>query len=434
MGSRDSRSSRLVGAPPRRSRRVRHRLGLAALTLTSLLVAPLVAPQLAEAQRAPKQPPAPPPAPTPPPAPSAHDPADAAFRRATELLTSRCAALRAAYEHPQTPDRRPELIHELSDCYLIEADLWRADAMRADAERLEAAAVASGIPVEEPPGAVDLIALHRQWLEACTAFEKSLELEPSPGAQIAVALCRLRQDKLASGRQLLEGMLPQMIARAGSGDPFDRNRLELVQALLKEIGRAQPRLLLSVANNPAPDLAINGQSAAPNQPQPLDAGTYRVTARRPTPGGDETSAETTITLEPGGSYTLSLHETPPPPVGNWRRATLGLGGAALGAGLLGAGAWWYSGKRFDDFSDAGGDEEDDRFVCRDQSELETCNSAADDVNTWRTIRTAALISAGSLAAAALVVHFITPEPKPARLQWVPAVDRQQLSLMIQGGF
>lgn len=410
MGSRVARSSRLVGA--------------------AAIVSLLVAPSPAEAQRAPKQPPAPAPAPTPAPA---HDPADTAFRRATELLTGRCAALRAAYEHPQTPDRRPELIHELSDCYLIEADLWRADAMRADAERLEAAAAASGIPVEEPPGAVDLIALHRRWLEACAEFEKSLALEPSPGAQIAVALCRLRQDKLASGRQLLEGMLPQMIARAGSGDPFDKNRLELVQALLKEIGRAQPRLLLRVARAPAPELAINGQSAQPNQPQPLDAGTYRVTARRPAPRGAETSAETTITLEPGGSYTLSLHETPPPPIGHWRLATLGLGGAALAAGLVGGGAWWYAGQRLDDFRGAGG-VEGDRFLCNAQSDLDACRSAADDVNTWRTIRTAALLSAGSLAAAALVVHFVTPEPKPARLQWVPAADRQQLSLTIQGGF
>lgn len=354
------------------------------------------------------------------------DPAEAAFGRGTAILATRCQEIKAAYERE---DRRPGLIRELADCYLIEADLWRAEAMRADADRLEAAAAAE--PGPRPPDGEDLIdlaVLRRQWQEACGEFERSLELEPSPGAQIAVALCRLRQDKLASSRQLLEGMLPQMIARAGSGDPFDVNRLSLVQAMLKEIGRAQPRLLLRASRTPQPELAANGRPLAANEAHPLDAGTYRVTARRAA-----SIAETTVTLAPGGSYTLMLDETSPEVSRNWRRATLTLAGSAAATALIGAGAWWYASRRLDDFESLGGTE-GEKLVCNIGADNAACNDAADDVNLWRGVRTAGLVAAGALAGAALIVYFATPEPQPARLQWIPAMDREQLSLAVRGGF
>lgn len=348
------------------------------------------------------------------------NPADAAFQRGMNALGARCDRLRAAYA---AADRRPALVRELADCYLLDADLWRAEAMRADAERL-----AGEPPAAEPPDALDLAQVRKDLLEACRDFERSLELEPSAGAQIAVALCRLRQDKPAAGRQLLEGMLPQMIARAGSGDPFDKNRLALVQELLKEIARAQPRLLLRVAKTPAPELSIDGAPVAANQPHALDAGTYRVVARRAS-----ASAETTVTLTPRGSYTLSLDELPAPRQDHWRLAKWSLGGAAAASALLGAGAWAYAHKRLGDFESAGG-VEGDQLLCPAGPERAACLGAADDVNTWRTVRTAGLIAAGSLGAAAVIVHFATPKPQPDRLQWMPAVDREQLSLVVQGGF
>lgn len=358
--------------------------------------------------------------------PAGLDPADAAFGRGNEVLTNRCAQIKAAYERE---DRRPELIRELADCYLVEADLWRAEAMRADADRLEAAAAAApeAAPAEIE-GALDLAVLRRQWLEACGEFERSLELEPSAGAQIAVALCRLRQNKLASSRQLLEGMLPQMIARAGSGDAFDVNRLSLVQALLKEITRAQPRLLVRAAATPPPELSANGQPLSANEAHPLDAGTYRVTARR---GG--AGAETTVTLAPGRSYTLSLDEHTTAVSPNWRRARLSLATGAAATAILGVGAWWYASRRLDDFHALGG-AEGEQLVCPSGADNAACNDAADEINLWRGVRTAGLVTAGVLASATLIVHVITPKPQPARLQWLPALDREQLSVSVRGGF
>lgn len=392
-----------------------------AALLLSVPAISFAAPSRAPAKLAPAAPPAPPAPPADAPSIS-HDPADAAFRHGTSLLTERCQQLRGAYD---LGDRRPELIRELSDCYLIEADLWRAEALRADADRL-AAAVAAG--AEVAGSALDLAQVRQQLQAACREFERSLELEPSAGAQIAVALCRLRQDKLASSRQLLEGMLPQMIARAGSGDPFDVNRLSLVQALLKEIGRSQPRLVLRTSRAPAPELSIDGRAVSANQPHPLDAGTYRVTARRPS-----ASAETTVTLEPRGAYTLTLDETAPPSTASWRLAKLTLGGAAAASALVGAGAWAYAHSRLGDFEDAGG-VEGDQLLCPAGPERGSCLDAADDVNRWRSVRTVGLVAAGTLTVAAVVVHFITPKPQPARLQWMPTVDREQLSLVVRGGF
>jgi hypothetical protein len=400
------------------------RSGVAAAFAALLMSVTAIAPAAAQA-RAPAATPAPAaaPAPAPPSAPAvSHDPADAAFSHGTSLLTERCQQLRDAYD---LGDRRPEMIRELADCYLIEADLWRAEALRADADRL-AASVAAG--AEVAGSALDLAQVRQQLQEACREFERSLELEPSAGAQIAVALCRLRQDKLASSRQLLEGMLPQMIARAGSGDPFDANRLSLVQALLKEIGRSQPRLVLRTSRAPAPELSIDGRAVSANQPHPLDAGTYRVTARRPS-----ASAETTVTLEPRGAYTLSLDETQPPSTASWRLAKLTLGGAAAASALVGVGAWAYAHSRLGDFESAGG-VEGDQLLCAAGPQRSECVAAADDVNRWRSVRTAGLVVAGTLAVATVVVHFVTPKPQPARLQWMPAVDREQLSLVVRGGF
>lgn len=348
------------------------------------------------------------------------NPADAAFQRGMAALGARCDRLRAAYA---AADRRPALVRELADCYLLDADLWRAEAMRADADRL-----ATAPPAPEPPGAIDLAQVRKDLLEACRDFERSLELEPSPGAQIAVALCRLRQDKPAAGRQLLEGMLPQMIARAGTGDPFDRNRLELVQALLKEVARSQPRLTLRVTKTPAPELSVDGEPVIANQPHSLDAGTYRVLARRP-----NASAETTVTLTPRGSYTLSLDELAAPRQDHWRLATWSLGGAAAASALIGAGAWAYAHSRLGDFESAGG-VEGDQLLCPAGPARADCLSAADDVNTWRTVRTTGLVAAGALGVAAVLVHFATPSPRPDELRWMPAVDREQLSLVVQGGF
>jgi hypothetical protein len=355
-------------------------------------------------------------------APTSSDPADAAFTRGAELLAARCAQLKDSYVRG---DRRTALLRALSDCYLVEADLSRASGLRADAERQEDARQAGAAGKGDP---LDLTELDARWGEACASFQRSLELEPSSGAQLAVALCQLRDGKLVAGRATVQRMLPQLRALAAAGDPFHRNRLTLARALLDEIERLQPKVTLRVATAPVPQLAIDGQPVDAEKARPLDAGTYRVTARRA--DGD---AALTVTLSPRSHLTLTLEEEHFQVSRSWTIATWTLAGSAAAAAVVGAGAWWYASRRLDDFRGLGGTEASD-LVCADGPDQADCARAARDVNRWRSVRAASLVTAAGLALGAVAVRVLTPSSRPARLRWVPQVDRDQLAVSVQGGF
>lgn len=350
------------------------------------------------------------------------DLADGAFARGTELLLARCAQLKAGYEGG---DRRVAVLREVSDCYLVEADLARADGLRRDAERLEAEH--SDGEVAAGAAALDLTSLRAQWEDACRSFERSHELEPSSGAQLAVALCRLRQGKLTSCRTMVEQMLPQMGALAAGGDAFHQNRLSLAQALLQELERVQPRLTLRVETSPAPELSIDGHPVMADQPAPLDVGTYRVAARR----GDAL-ASMTITLRERSAFALTVTQDAPPSLRRWHVTTWALASGAAAAGLVGGGAWWYAERRLSAFERLGGTERSD-LVCAAGPDADACAEAADDVNRWRTVRFAGLVTAGALALSAGAVWMVTPKARPS-LRWIPAVDRGQVALSVGGGF
>ena len=349
--------------------------------------------------------------------------------RGGELLAGRCQALRAAYE---SGDRRPDMLSMLADCYLIEADVWRANALHDDADRRRA----TPDELTAPDDAVDLGLLARQWDEACREFEQSLALEPSVGAQLGVALCRIRRGKLADSRQLLDGMVPQMSALAASKDPFHVNRLALVNALLSDIDRVQPRVTLRVAAAGgdasaavarADDLvlAIDGKPVPAQLAQPLDAGRYQVSAR-----DGAAAAETTLVLGPRARSQLTLEVTPPTSSRRWHMAAGALAGVSVAAAVGGGVAWWRAEDLLSDLEAAGGTERPEGFDCPNDA----CRQLADDINSTRTLRGLAFITAGAAAAGAVVVYLMTPPEKPTQLRWLPAVDSAGVSLSLQGGF
>lgn len=355
--------------------------------------------------------------------PDAPNPAEAAFQRGTALLAEHCQAARAAYERG---DRRPSLLSLAADCYLIEAEVWRAQALHDDARRLRGAAEAE-LP---PPDAIDLAALHESWRGACDEFEQSLTLEPSAGAQLAVALCRIRGGKLATSRQLLDGMLPQLTALAAGGDAFHKNRLALAQALLAEIDRVQPSLTIELAapdDRAARDLALtlDGRPVATRAAQHLDAGTYQLGA-----AGAGASAETAVTLAPGTHTVARLELTPRRTHRGYTLAALGLAGASALAVVGGSVAWWRAEALLDDLEASGGQERQEGFDCPNAR----CRELAEDVNTTRTLRGVAFALGAGTAAAAVVVHLLTPPVRPTALRWLPAVERDAVSLSVQGGF
>ena len=375
------------------------------------------------------------------------NPAEAAYQRGTVVVLDRCKALRASYERG---DRRPQALHALADCYLLEeADVWRADALRDDADRLRAA----GEPPSAPPDAMDLTQLDEQWTSACGEFEQSLALEPSVGAQLAVALCRVRQGKLETSRQLLEGMTPQLTALAASKVAFDVNRLALVQALLADIERVQPQVTLHATRaaasmaepggssataataataaqdvddlEPAIELSIDGRPVPARVAQPLDAGRYVITAR-----SGSATAETTLALAPRSRSTLSVEVTPATSARAWRLAAGSLAGVSLALAVGGGVAWWQAEDTLAELEAAGGRERQDGFECPNSE----CRALADDINLARTLRGVAFVGAGAAAAGAVVVYLMTPPESPTKLRWLPAVERGALSLSVQGGF
>lgn len=352
--------------------------------------------------------------------PQSPNPAEAAFQRAAALLEAHCQLARAAYERG---DRRPSFLGLLADCYLIEADVWRAAALHEDAARLRSTADAE-LP---PPGAVDLAALRQSWQSACFEFEESLSLEPSAGAQLAVALCRIRNGKLVTSRKLLDGMLPQLTALAAAGDPFHKNRLALANALLAEIDRVQPRLTIEVAAAEPAELALtlDGRPVPARAPQHLDAGSYQLAA-----AGAGASAETTITLAPNTHAVARLELTPRRTPRGYRLAALGLAGTSALAFVAGGVAWWRAESLLDDLEASGGQERQEGFDCPNAR----CRELASDINTTRTLRGAAFAFGAAAAAGAVVVHLLTPPARPASLRWLPAVERGALSLSVQGGF
>lgn len=354
---------------------------------------------------------------------AAPNPAEAAFQRGAALLAEHCQLARAAYERG---DRRPSFLSLLADCYLIEADVWRAEALHDDARRLRSAAEAELLP----PDAVDLAALRQSWQDACAEFEQSLTLEPSAGAQLAVALCRIRSGKLATSRQLLDGMLPQLTALAASGDAFHKNRLALAQALLAEIDRVQPRLTIEVtapgeAAHAGLALTLDGRPVPARAPQHLDAGTYQLAA-----AGAGAAADTTVTLAPNTHTVARLELTPRRAPRGYTVAALGLAGASALAIAGGSLAWWRAESLLDDLEATGGQERQEGFDCPNAR----CRELADDINTTRTLRGVAFALGAGTAAAAVVVYLLTPPVRPTSLRWLPAVERDAVSLSVQGGF
>lgn len=352
--------------------------------------------------------------------PDASNPAEAAFQRGAAMLGEHCQLARAAYERG---DRRPSLLGLLADCYLIEADVWRAAALHDDAARLRGTADGE-LP---PPNAVDLGALRLSWQNACAEFEQSLALEPSAGAQLAVALCRIRGGKLSTSRQLLDGMLPQLTALAAADDPFHKNRLALANALLAEIDRVQPRLTIEVQAAAQAELALtlDGRPVTARAAQHLDAGTYQLAAT-----GVGASAETAVTLAPSTHTVARLELTPRRAPRAYTLAALGLAGTSALAVVAGGVAWWRAESLLEDLEASGGQERQEGFDCPNAQ----CRELASDINTTRTLRGVAFALGGAAAAGAVVVHLLTPPVRPASLRWLPAVERGAVSLSVQGGF
>jgi tetratricopeptide (TPR) repeat protein len=148
-----------------------------------------------------------------------------------------------------------------------------------------------------------------KYAEACAAFEHSQKLDPASGTLYNLAGCYVKLGKLASAWVAYRELAQRDTNTARRADAGRKAR---------ELEPRLPRLLIKTTASP-PDLAVtmNGQdvTALIGVENPVDLGSYRITAKAPKYKDHETSVEVvaearTVTV------TLELERAPvvaPPP-------------------------------------------------------------------------------------------------------------------------
>lgn len=138
----------------------------------------------------------------------------------------------------------------------------------------------------------------KAFAEACAAFERSYRIEPSISTLLNHADCREKNLQLATAWRLFSEAKHQTDAQS------DATFKQLHAVAATRAGKLEPRLSrLSIDVVPEHQLAgieilRDADRVAPvvwSQPQPIDGGTYRITARAP--GRTEWSATITVKSE-----------------------------------------------------------------------------------------------------------------------------------------
>lgn len=285
--------------------------------------------------------------------------------------------------------------------------------------------------------------------EACAAFEASQTLKPAPTTLVSLADCREKNGQLASAYEVYQRVERELRDRSDEASVEMRGLAKLRAVKL------EPRLSRLTVNVPVA-AQVGGlevlrgndriESAAWNQPQAVDGGTLRVSARAP----DRREWSTTVTIKPEGDVqvvdvpALGERVTAPIPVAPdvvedgvglegqpetvrptfWQtnRWSLVLGGAAI---ALAGGAVGF--------------ELSSRSVY-DRSETTTDREAQDrywdSANRRRSIAAGLGIAAIGCAGVSLYLYIRGrhEEPRPLATRIVPVADHETAGLALFGAW
>lgn len=185
------------------------------------------------------------------------------------------------------------------------------------------AALDAEIGAATPPEDPRRHAIERHWKSACTHFQASLEAEPSPATQLAVATCHLRAGKLRAANVMASAARSKLEPQAAS-DGYRAQQLALALWLGREIERLQPRLLLRTHSAFHGTVRVAADELTGTASLLVDPGTHPVTAQLR--GATQT---TSLTVTPGQRLELRIDE--PSRILDTPRKILVWGGLGLGA-------------------------------------------------------------------------------------------------------
>lgn len=367
-------------------------------------------------------------------APRAADPkreADLEFNAALAAFGAWCERLAAVErEHPS----ELALTLRLAQCLRMRGETEPAVALvTAATERAGAAAMAAaqaeldaelGAASDDPLRA----ALEPHWREACEHFQRSLELDPSPASQLAVAMCHLRGGKLLAAAVMAKAARATSEPRAKE-DPTAAQQLDLGRWLEAELERLQPSVTLRAHRGFSGSVRLDELELelVSERPIPVDPGSYTVSTRL----SDARALTTRLAAPPGRRLELRIDE--PGRALDTPRKLLVWGGAGLGAtsavtaGLM----YWSAQHKWSALA---------RFGCTRASRLGgevTCPTSVpvDRPNSYN--RAVGVFQIGGAAALVLmttaaVAYFTVPRTEALRI--VPITAPQHTGAALTGSF
>lgn len=363
--------------------------------------------------------------------------ADAEFNRARDFFDSWC---KQAEEHHGRAPRDVSLTLRLADCRLLSGQLAEARALmeRAEAEAGRAAVhqarVAATREAQRQARTTSSVRKPDEWSQACRHFEASLRFDVSPAAQLAVAACKLRRGELADARALLATSRADL-SPAADDDELSAMQLGLADALLAEIDRLQPRLVMKLPPGFGGSIAVDERGAGEDEALLLDPGPHLVRATL----RDGSTDERRVELGLGAARTVSIGHGRRP--GRARRlAFWGLLGAGA-ASTIAAGISLVAMEREADRLRGPnpdyrpGDPTSDPRLC-DRPGVFTleCEPGVDASSFTTRATLFQLTTAGALAlfAGAAIVHFTAPQGE--RLHIAPAASGEAVGAVAAGRF
>lgn len=350
--------------------------------------------------------------------------ADLEFNRAREKFEAWCQQLEAA--HRDAPDEL-RLTLRLADCrrlggqlaeaaqLLAEAVQRRGAAALAEAQRAADAEIGRPAPTSGP---------EVQWAEACQHFEKSLRLDASIAAQLAVAACQLRRGELAAAREQLAACAAALAPLAGS-DEFRAVQLKLAQTLLADVARLQPHIIVEARAGFGGAVAIDNRAIAAKDVVAVDPGAHRVRATLTGGRVEEATLELSARDVHTVSITRTVHRSERRQLAFW--SLLGAAGVAtLSAGV----SLWLTQRAADDLE--GGPP--GRSCTRDSIFGLTCDLGVDasSFETRATLFQLSAVGAAALFGSAAIIYYTAPHRE--RLRVAPSVEPGAVGVSAAGRF
>lgn len=268
--------------------------------------------------------------------------------------------------------------------------------------------------------------LEQHWRAACEHFAISLEAESSPGTQLAVAACHLRNGKLSAASVMISAAQATLEPLASSDDARAQ-QLALARWLRQELERVQPSVTLRAHGGFSGTVQVANTELAPARPLPLDPGQHPIAVKL----SNAKEVDSALTAAPTQRFELHIDE-PRRKLGSGRKVLV-WGGFGLGAaGAVTAGIMYWSAQNKWSSLERAGCTRSSRLgggtVCPSSASESLAKSYNRALDVFQISSTAAAV----LLATATVSYLTAPRAETFRL--VPLTDGSSAGAAFTGSF